>query len=231
MALGLNLNFYTSVAKGLKLKVRKFLGLILTFVEVPGEKLVDPPNLNRVKTPIAVDNGVVFKNVKIAVPLKYLSNFWRLVEMPLINCKMYLELNWTKDCVMSNIADTTFKTTSMELYVPIVTLSTKDKVKLTKKLNEGSKRPVYWNKYITKMESKDLNNGNFTTFYLDASFQGVRRLFVLAFDNTDGGDKKLQRNSHRKYFLPRVNITDYNVLIDGRNFLDQPLLSKTVRRN
>ena len=80
--------------------------------------------------------------------------------MPLINCKMYLELNWTKDCVMSNIADTTFKTTSMELYVPIVTLSTKDKVKLTKKLNEGSKRPVYWNKYITKMESKDLNNGN-----------------------------------------------------------------------
>ena len=71
MALGLNLNFYTSVAKGLKLKVRKFLGLILTFVEVPGEKLVDPPNLNRVKTPIAVDNGVVFKNVKIAVPLKY----------------------------------------------------------------------------------------------------------------------------------------------------------------
>ena len=160
MALGLNLNFYASVAKGLKLKVRKFLGLILTFVEVPGEKLVDPPNLNRVKTPIAVDNGVVFKNVKIAVPLKYLSNFWRLVEMPLINCKMYLELNWTKDCVMSNIADTTFKTTSMELYVPIVTLSTKDKVKLTKKLNEGSKRPVYWNKYITKMESKDLNNGN-----------------------------------------------------------------------
>ena len=160
MALGLNLNFYTSVAKGLKLKVRKFLGLILTFVEVPGEKLVDPPNLNRVKTPIAVDNGVVFKNVKIAVPLKYLSNFWRLLEMPLINCKMYLELNWTKDCVMSNIADTTFKTTSMELYVPIVTLSTKDKVKLTKKLNEGSKRPVYWNKYITKMESKDLNNGN-----------------------------------------------------------------------
>ena len=160
MALGLNLNFYTSVAKGLKLKVRKFLGLILTFVEVPGEKLVDPPNLNRVKTPIAVDNGVVFKNVKIAVPLKYLSNFWRLLEMPLINCKMYLELNSTKDCVMSNIADTTFKTTSMELYVPIVTLSTKDKVKLTKKLNEGSKRPVYWNKYITKMESKDLNNGN-----------------------------------------------------------------------
>ena len=57
------------------------------------------------------DNGV-FKNVKIAVPLKYLSNFWRSVEMPLINCKIHLELNWTKDCVMSAIADTIFKITN-----------------------------------------------------------------------------------------------------------------------
>ena len=57
------------------------------------------------------DNGV-FKNVKIAVPLKYLSNFWRSLEMPLINCKIHLELNWSKDCVMSTIADTTFKITN-----------------------------------------------------------------------------------------------------------------------
>ena len=55
------------------------------------------------------------------------------------------------------------------------------------------------------------------------SFQGVRRLFVLAFDNTDDGDKKVERNSHRKYFLPRVNITNCNVLIDGRIFYDQPI--------
>ena len=52
----------------------------------------------------AADNGV-FKDVKIAVPLKYLSNFWRSLEMPLINCKIHLELNWSKDCVMSTIAD------------------------------------------------------------------------------------------------------------------------------
>ena len=57
------------------------------------------------------DNGI-FKNVKIAVPLKYLSNFWRSLEMPLINCKIHLELNWSKDCVMSTIADTTFKITN-----------------------------------------------------------------------------------------------------------------------
>ena len=85
------------------------------------------------------DNGV-FKNIKIAVPLKHLRNFWRSLEMPLINCKIHLELNWSKDCVMSTIADTTFKTM---LYVPIVTLSSKDNVKLVKLLEEGFKRPVY----------------------------------------------------------------------------------------
>ena len=63
----------------------------------------------------------------------------------------------------------------------------------------------------------------FTRFLVDPSFQGIRRLFVLAFDNTDGGDKKVERNSHRKYFLPRVNNTNYNELIDGRNFYDQPI--------
>ena len=65
------------------------------------------------------DNGV-FKNVKIAIPLMYLSNFWRSLEMPLVNCKIHLELNWTKDCVMLTIADTKFKTTNTKLCIPIV---------------------------------------------------------------------------------------------------------------
>ena len=171
----------------------------------------------------------VFKGVKIAVPLKYLSNFWRSLEMPLINFKIHLELNWSKDCVMSTIADTTFKTM---LYVPIVTLSSKDNVKLVKLLEEGLKRPVYWNEYQTKIETRDLDNNNLTRFPLDASFQGVRRLFVLAFNNTtvnvpnnpiNNTNNRVLRNSHTKYFLPRVNITNYNVLIDGRNFYDQPI--------
>ena len=80
----------------------------------------------------AVGGNRVFKNIKIAVPLKYLSNFWRSLEMPLINCKIHLELNWSKDCVMSTIADTTFKITSTKLYIPIVTLSSKDNLKLVK---------------------------------------------------------------------------------------------------
>ena len=96
----------------------------------------------------AVGGHRVFKNVKIAVPLKYLSNFWRSLEMPLINCKIYLELDWVKNCVISSVAGvTTFKVTNTKLYVPIVTLSSKVNVKLVKLLEKGFKRPVYWNEY------------------------------------------------------------------------------------
>ena len=65
-----------------------------------------------------VDGNRVFKNVKIAVPLKYLSNFWISLEMPFINCKIHFEFNWSRDCVMSTIADTTFKITLYEVWVP-----------------------------------------------------------------------------------------------------------------
>ena len=121
---------------------------------------------------------------KIAVPLKYLSNFWRSLEMPLINCNYYLKLDWTKDCVVSTNADAKFKITKTKLYVPIVTLSSKDNVKLVKLLDKGFKRLVYWNEYKTKIQARNLDNNNLTRFLLDASFQGVRKLFVLAFNNT-----------------------------------------------
>ena len=125
------------------------------------------------------DNGV-FKNIKIAVPLKHLRNFWRSLEMPLINCKIHLELNWSKDCVMSTIADTIFKITNSKLYLPIVTLSSKDNVKLVKLLEEGFKRPVYWNEYQTKIESKNLGNNNFTRFPLRLLFKELKDcLFLL----------------------------------------------------
>ena len=90
----------------------------------------------------------VFKNIKIAVPLKYLSNFWKSLVMPLINCKIHLELNWSKDFVMSTIANTALKITNTKFYVPIVTLSSKDIVKLVKLLEEGFKRPVYWRRGV-----------------------------------------------------------------------------------
>ena len=120
--------------------------------------------------------------------------------------------------VDGNNRETTFKITSTKLYVPIVTLSTKDNVNLTKQINEGFKRPVYWNEYKSKIETKEINeNRNSERFPLDASFHGVNIIFVLAFGNTNDANK----NSHRKYFLPRASITNYNVLIDDRKFYDQ----------
>ena len=94
---------------------------------------------------------------------------------------------------------------------------------MTKQLNEGFKRSIYCNEYKSKIETKGLDANNVTRFPLDTSFQGVNRLFLLAFDNTNNNDNKGERKSHRKCFLPRVNITNYNVLIDGRNFYDQPI--------
>ena len=166
--------------------------------------------------PTADDNGV-FKNVKIAVALKYLSTFWRSLEIPLVNCKIHLELNWSKDCVVPTRNDTIFKITNTKLYVPIVTLSSKDNAKLVKLLEDGFNRPVYWNEYQTKIETRNLDNNNLTRFPLDASFQGVRRLFVFAFNDTqatipnnpiNNTANRVERNSHTKYFLPRINITN-----------------------
>ena len=99
--------------------------------------------------------------------------------MPLINCKTHLELDWIKNSVVygsdayaadNDIRETTFKITNTKLYVPIVTLSTKDNVNVTKQLNGGFKRRVYWNEYKSKIESINLNDQNPTRFFLDASF-------------------------------------------------------------
>ena len=90
--------------------------------------------------------------IKLVVSLKYVSNFFRSLEMPLVNCKVDLELTWNRNCVVCS-ADgvggnqVTFKVTDTKLYVPIVSLSTKDNTNLTKQLNEGFKRTIYWNRY------------------------------------------------------------------------------------
>ena len=129
-----------------------------------------------------------------------------------------------------------FMITDTKLYVPIVTLPTKDNTNLTKQLNEGFKRTIYWNQYVSKPfpETPHKKTG-ITRFALDAAFQGVNRLFVLAFDDTTAYEaagtpaprnlaaNQVIRNSYRKYFLPRIDITSCNVLFDGRNFYDQPI--------
>ena len=111
----------------------------------------------------------------------------------------------------------TFKISDVKFYVPVVTLKTEDNAKLSKLLSEGFKRPIYWNKY--KIIFKNYNENEYIRERLDASFQGVNKLFVLPYESDDNNNE----NSNRKCFLPRIKIENYNIKIDGRNFDDQPI--------
>ena len=173
------------------------------------------------------ENNRIKTGVKIAVPLKYLSNFWRSIEMPLINCKVEISLKWIENCILSNSGTAaTFKITDAKLYVPIVTLKTEDNTKLSKLLSEGFKRPIYWNEYkVTPnkiVEIAAINEEKYIRELLDSSYQGVKRLFVLAYRD-QGGANRVTADSHRRYFLPRVKIENYNIEIDGRKFYDQKI--------
>ena len=93
------------------------------------------------------ENNGTKNEVKIAVPLKYLSNFWRSLEMPLINCKIELSLKWDKNCILaSEDGNSVFGITDTKLYDLVVTLKTEDNTKLSKLLGKEFKRPIYWNK-------------------------------------------------------------------------------------
>ena len=97
-----------------------------------------------------IENNGTNKEVTIAVLLKYLSNFWRSIELPLINFKVELSLKCIENCVLTtdaNASNATFKIPDAKLYVPVVTLSTEDNVTLSKLMSEGFNRPIYWNKY------------------------------------------------------------------------------------
>ena len=157
------------------------------------------------KTADAVNNtNNSVKNTKTVFPLKYLSNFWRSLEMPLISCKIHLELNWIEDWILSSDEDSAkFNLMDAKLHVPIVTLSTKDNVNLTKQLNDGFKRSVYWNNYQT-IPAKVIEKGKNIYELLGASFQGVKRLFVLAyFIAANDANKEAGIKNNEKYFLPR----------------------------
>ena len=115
---------------------------------------------NQRMTSVTVDNG---KNFEIMVPLKHLSNFWRTLEMLLINCETNLILTWSDKCVLSNDTKaTTFAITDTKLYVPVITLSTQDSTKLSQQLKPGFKRSINWNRHQPKVSSKISNQ------YLDS---------------------------------------------------------------
>ena len=122
-------------------------------------------------------------NVEIMVPLKYLSYFWRTLEIPLINCEIELILDWSANCVII-YTDTanqvpTFTITETNLYVSVVTLSTQDNALLIPQLKNGFRRTTSWNKYLAKPELL-VQNANLNHL-VELSSQCVNRLFILAF--------------------------------------------------
>ena len=188
-----------------------------------------------------MENGVTHNNltkndVKVVVPLKYLSNFWRSLNIPLINCEVELILTWFKNCVLidkltreadynvpivreiDNPENAIFKITDTKLYVPVVTLSKEDDIKLLEQLKSGFKRTIKWNKYRSQMtiqpQNKNLNH------LIDPTFMNVNRLFVLSFPRNNNTDS---RYSFSNYYVPKARINDFNILIEGKSFFDLPV--------
>ena len=121
---------------------------------------------------------------------------------------------------MLTVADTaTFKTTDAKPYVPIVALSPEDNAKLSKLLSEGFKRAVYCNKYKVNdnkvVEIAAENGEKYKRKLLDSNYQGVKILFVLAYNNA-AGNNRVSIDSYKTYFLPRVKLENYNTDIDGK---------------
>ena len=109
------------------------------------------------------------KDVEIIVPLKYLSNFWRTLEMSLINCEVNLILTWSKDCVINNsTGERKFAITETKLYVPVVTLSTKDNEKLLQQLKSRFKKTISWNKYESSI--KTFARNRYLNYLINPSF-------------------------------------------------------------
>ena len=116
-------------------------------------------------------------------PLKCLSNFWRTLEVPIIT---------------NSTGEGKFEITDTNLYVPVITLSTQDNAKLLEQLKSGFKRVINWSKYLSRPELLRQNPN--LNYLIEPSFQGVKRLFILAFENY------AQRKVHSGYYLPNVEI-------------------------
>ena len=171
------------------------------------------------------------------MPLKYLSNFWRTLDIPLINWKVSLTLTWSEKCIITskatreadpdadsavaginNPTNATFEITDCKLYVPVVTLPSSAGNKPLEQLKTGFKRTNNRNKYRSEMSNQTKNNN--LNYLIDPTFTNVNRLFVLSFENEE------DRTSFSKYYVPKVEIKDFNVLIDGKPFFEIPIKNK-----
>ena len=175
------------------------------------------------------NNNLTKNNVKVVIPLKYLSNFWRSLNIPLINCEVELILTWFKNCLLidkltreddcdadpdvyeiDNPENAIFQITDTKLYVPVVTLSKENDIKLLKQLKSGFKRTIKWNKYRSQMIIQPQNNN--LNYLIHPTFMNANRLFVLSFPRNNSNS----RYSFSNYYVPKVKINDFNVLIDGK---------------
>ena len=102
-------------------------------------------------------------------------------------------------------------------------MSKEDNKDFIEQQNTGFQRSIYWNEYITKEQTENADANAVKYINLDPSFQGVKRLFLMAYSRAD--DNQVTRNGQRKYYLPRIHLKKYNVIIDGRNFYDNPIAS------
>ena len=160
------------------------------------------------------------KDLEIIVPLKYLSNFWRTLKMPLMNCEINLILTWSSACVITNSTGAgRFAITNTKLYVWVVTLSTQDNAKLLQQFNSGFKRIINWYKH--QSDQKKHAQNQYFNHLVDTIFHGVNKLFVLSFEHENG------RTSNSEYYIPKLDIKDYNVKIDGKKVFDQPINNDT----
>ena len=145
----------------------------------------------------------------------------KMLIINVINCEVNLILTWSDKFVLSNDTKaTTFSIADAKLYVSVVTLSTQYNAKLLQQLKLGFKRTINWNKHQRKFSPERPNQ--YLDFLVDPSFQGENRLFVLSFENEN------DRTVHTKYYLPTVEIKDYNVMIDGRNFFNHPVKNNLI---
>ena len=165
----------------------------------------------------------------VAIPLKYLSNYWRALNIPLISCEVSLELKWNKNCVITSqrmgenldggitVAPTvaTLAIHDCKLYIPVITLSKDDKIELLTNLKSGFTIEIEWNKYRSQVSTEAINNN--LNILIDPTFTTVNRLFLLAYQTAD------DRQSFSEFYLPKVMIKDFNVIIDKLAFFDLPI--------
>ena len=169
------------------------------------------------------------QEVELAIPLKYLGNFWRALNIPLISCEVSLELKWDKNCIITSLEQrdigggnrdnaptgATLAINDCKLYVPEVTLFKHDEIKLLTYLKSGFKREIICNKYRSQMTTETINNN--LNILIDPTFTNVKRLFVLAYQNAD------DRQSFSQFYLPKVLVKDFNIIIDKLAFFDLPI--------